>query len=69
MIREKLRILTAGIMHESNTFNPVLTTTQDFDIKRGSAVLEDEAWAGYLENQGIEVIPTLHVEAGPNRTV
>jgi len=58
-------MLTAGIMHESNTFNPVLTTTQDFDIKRGSAVLADEEWAEYLENQGIEVIPTLHVDAGP----
>ena len=62
---ETLRILTAGIRHESNTFNPVLTTTKDFVIKRGSAVLEDEEWAEYLQNEGIEVIPTMHADAGP----
>ena len=62
---ETLRILTAGIRHESNTFNPVLTTTKDFAIKRGSAVLEDEEWAEYLKNEGIEVIPTMHASAGP----
>ncbi len=61
----KLRILTAGIRHESNTFNPVLTTSKDFIVKRGSAVLEGEEWAGYLKNEGIEVIPTLHADAGP----
>jgi microcystin degradation protein MlrC len=62
---ETLRILTAGIRHESNTFNPVLTTMKDFSIKRGSAVLEDEEWAEYLKNEGIEVIPTMHASAGP----
>lgn len=62
---QTLRILTAGIRHESNTFNPVLTTTNDFTIERGIAILEGEEWAEYLKNEGIEVIPTIHANAGP----
>ncbi len=66
---EKFRILTAGIKHESSTFNPYLTNTQDFDIKRGSAVLEGEEWAEYLKREGIDVIPTLHVRGGSSGLV
>ncbi len=60
-----LRILTAGISHESNTFNPILTTAKYFNIKRGKNVLVEEEWVAYLVEAGVEVIPTLHANANP----
>ena len=60
-----LRILTGGIRHESNTFNPMLTTRDYFTIKRGEEALQDEDWAGFLKQAGVEIIPTLHVDANP----
>ncbi len=60
-----LRILTGGISHESNTFNPILTTADYFNIKRGNEVLVEEEWADYLSEAGVEVIPTLHANANP----
>ncbi len=60
-----IRILTAGISHESNTFNPLLTTVEYFRIKRGNDVLVEEEWADYLIEAGVEVIPTLHSKANP----
>ena len=60
-----IRILTGGISHESNTFNPILTTAASFDIKRGDEVLIDEEWVRYLAEAGVEVVPTLHANANP----
>jgi len=60
-----LRILTGGISHESNTFNPILTTADYFNIKRGNDVLEEEEWVDFLLEAGVEVIPTLHASANP----
>jgi len=60
-----LRILTAGISHESNTFNPLLTTEKYFTIRRGAEVLKDQQWAAFLEESGAEIIPTLHADANP----
>ncbi len=60
-----LRILTGGIRHESNTFIPILTTADDFTIRRGRDALEDAPWAAYLEGQGVEILPTVHASASP----
>jgi microcystin degradation protein MlrC len=65
----KYRILTAGIRHESNTFNPYLTTMDQFTQLRGSQVTEGREWAEVLEAEGMEVIPTLHAIAGPSGMV
>ena len=62
---EPVRILTAGIRHESNTFIPIRTTEDDFTILRGEAVLEDVAWAAYLQQEDVEVVPTVHAYASP----
>ncbi len=64
-VQKPIRILTGGIQHESNTFNPLLTTENYFVVKRGNDALENEAWADYLKNNGVEIIPTLHADAGP----
>lgn len=67
--KTEFRILTAGIRHESNTFIPYLTTATDFTIKRGSDALEGLPWARFLEDEGIEVIPTLHATGGASGVV
>ena len=63
------RILTAGIRHESNSFMPYLTTADDFITLRGEEVTRNRAWAGFLEEEGVEVIPTLHAISGPSGLV
>jgi len=63
------KILTAGIRHESNTFNPYLTTASDFTILRGNEATKDRAWPKFLEEEGIEVIPTMHTICGPSGIV
>lgn len=62
---EQVRILTGGIRHESNTFIPIRTTEDDFTILRGEAALEDVPWAAYLQQEDVEVVPTVHAYASP----
>lgn len=65
----KLRILTCGIRHESNTFSTLHTSAADFTIRRGKEALKGEAWADYLQAAGVEIIPTLHAYAWPGGVV
>jgi len=67
--KDGLRILTAGIRHESNSFMPYLTTAEDFTLLRGREATKGRAWANYLEEEGVEVIPTLHAISGPSGIV
>ncbi len=66
---EKLRILTCGIRHESNTFSTFRTTGEDFTVQEGTEVLEDKQWARYLQKQDVEIIPALHAYAWPSGVV
>jgi len=61
----KFRVLSGGIRHESNTWPPYLTTEDLFIQRRGAEALEGMDWAKALEQEGIEVIPTLHAYARP----
>ena len=63
------RILTAGIRHESNSFMPYLTLADDFIMLRGEELTRNRAWAGFLEEEGVEVIPTLTAISGPSGLV
>lgn len=65
----KLRILTCGIRHESNTFSTLHTSASDFTIRRGGEALKGEPWAEYLQAAGAEIIPTLHAYAWPGGVV
>lgn len=67
--KTKLRVLTAGIRHESNSFMPYLTHADDFLLLRGSDVTMGRAWSEFLEEEGVEVIPTLHAISGPSGIV
>lgn len=66
---DKIRILTAGIAHESNSFNPRPTLENYFLVFRGEAILKNEKWAEYLMSESVEIIPILHSHAGPYGTV
>lgn len=63
-----MRIALGGIGHESNTFSPLHTSIEDFDVVRGNGLLEDEV-AKYLIGEGIEVIPTIYAWALPSGIV
>lgn len=66
---KKYRILTCGIRHESNTFSTLPTTEADFRIRRGADALADKPWAQYLQQENVEIIPTLHAYAWPGGKV
>ncbi|MCK5694169.1 MAG: M81 family metallopeptidase, partial [Bacteroidales bacterium] len=67
--KTNLRILTAGIRHESNSFMPYLTLADDFILLRGEELTRNRAWAGFLEEEGVEVLPTLTAISGPSGIV
>lgn len=60
------RIFMASFYLESNTFTNNKTIMSDFLIKRGDEMLEDLACAGFLRDQGYELIPSISAEATPN---
>ena len=63
------RILTAGIRHELNSFMPYLTNAEDFLLLRGTDITKGQAWSKFLEEEGVEVIPTLTATSGPSGVV
>jgi microcystin degradation protein MlrC len=63
------RILIAGIRHESNSFTPYLTNADDFIMLRGEELTKNRAWAGFLEEEGVKVLPTLTAISGPSGIV
>jgi hypothetical protein len=46
--KEEIRILVAGIRHESNSFMPGLTSADDFILLRDSTITRGRAWASFL---------------------
>jgi len=67
--KTELKVLVAGIRHESNSFMPYLTTADDFVLLRGSDVTKNQAWARFLEDEEVEVIPALIATSGPSGIV
>lgn len=61
----RMRILTAGLSHESDTFCPIQAEEKDFTVARGEEALKEKEWAQFLQKAGVELIPTLHAGASP----
>lgn len=69
----KRRVLVGQTMFEGNSFNPILSTAEDFEIYRGSGLLEtarsvDTMLGGVvrqLEKLGYEVVPAVAAFARP----
>lgn len=72
-----MKIITAGFHHESNTFNPIITDSIDFNIYRGNEIYDAmktyESVRGVVETlesyDGYEIIPTIFARAVPNGEV
>lgn len=67
--KTELRILFAGIRHESNSFMPYLTPAEDFRVLRGNEMVEKHSCARWLVEKGIEVVPALVASSGPSGVV
>ena len=53
---KKLRILTCGIRHESNTFSTLVTDIDVFNVLRGEEILQDKhLWSEYLKAENVEI--------------
>ena len=70
------RVLTASLMHESNSFNPILTGANDFNVIRGEKIFQNmkanDPASGVIQtllDQGYEVVPTIFASAVPNGEV
>lgn len=60
-----LRIALGGISHESNTFNPIHTGLEDFEIIRGENLLKLKV-SKFLLDAGVDIIPTIYARALPS---
>lgn len=63
-----MRIAVGGIHTESSTYNPVLTTSAQFTVQRGAALLEHANFS-FLKASPHTVRPTLHARALPGGPV
>jgi microcystin degradation protein MlrC len=61
-----LRILIGGISHETNTFSTLRASIEDFHVKRGFEVVDEEPWRDFRE---VEFAPTLLAYASPHGLV
>jgi len=73
---KKFHIGVAGLNHESNTFNPIITTKDDFFIIKGFDFIEKKDTYGSakgiveaLQSYGYEIYPTVFARAVPNGIV
>ena len=72
-----MRIAVAGIMHESNTFNPQPTPLEAFRVQRGAELLswwrdaphEVGGFIAGAQKFGYEICPTLMAQATPGGPV
>ncbi|MGD1818180.1 MAG: M81 family metallopeptidase [Pleomorphochaeta sp.] len=68
----KKRVLVGGLHHESDTFNPIVTSRGDIWVKRGEDLINQigqDSCSGIIKtllDQGYEVVPTLVARAVPN---
>lgn len=68
----KKRVLVGGLHHESDTFNPIITSRDDIWVKRGVDLINNikkDSCSGIIKtliDHDIEVIPTLIARAVPN---
>ena len=67
-----MKIFTGGFHHESDTFNPIVTTIEDILVRRGEQLQEcmrEDSLYGInkaLRDKGFEVVSSLHARAVPN---
>lgn len=67
------RVLVAGLHHESNSFNPIISDAKDFNVIYGEEIFNNlrsnDSVTGIIETlkkRGYEVVPTVFARAVPN---
>lgn len=68
------RVLLAGLSHQTNTFVAGRTGLEDFEVRRGEEILQNDASpiAGVSEvgrEKGWEILPVVDMSAMPGATV
>lgn len=58
-----MKIVVGCLYHETNTFNPFLTSTDDFVLVEGDKAAERLASTAVFQEHGIEVVPTIYATA------
>lgn len=58
-----MKIVVGCLYHETNTFNPFLTTTDDFVVVEGEKAAERLASTAVFREHGAEVVPTIYATA------
>src|SRR5690625_4585464 len=58
-----MKILTGCLYHETNTFNPFLTTRDDFVLYEGDEVKQRLASTKVFEENSINIVPSIHATA------
>lgn len=67
-----MRILIGGFHHESDTFNPIITSKEEILLRRGDELFSqqrEDALGGIvkaLKESDVQIIPSLHARAVPN---
>jgi microcystin degradation protein MlrC len=67
-----MKVLVGGLHHESDTFNPIITGQDDISVTRSQELINrvtNSSCSGIikgLQQEGIEVVPTLLAGAVPN---
>ena len=57
------KVFFGGISQESNTFSPIPTRYEDFDILRGGMLLDAFEGIKTLKNNGYEIVPSIFAGA------
>jgi microcystin degradation protein MlrC len=63
-----MRVFCAGLLHETNTFSPILTTRADFRMTPGPQLVDMETWRS-ARREGIEVRALWKAHAPPSGPV
>lgn len=64
-----MKVLVGALYHESNTFNPNLTTINDFTYYEGKSMLNKVASTEVFLEAGVEVIPSIYSFCQPSGIV
>ncbi|MDO8685583.1 MAG: M81 family metallopeptidase, partial [Clostridiales bacterium] len=61
-----MRIIVGSLQQETNTFSPIHSVYEDFDVVYGDRMLEKIAATEVFHKAGVELIPTLYANAVPS---
>ena len=62
--------IAVGMLHtETNTFSPVKTRKEDFELLRGDELLDRIAVTPLFRTAGVDIVPTLYANALPSGAV